>query len=194
MLALGSLLLTSLSGRDVGADTLSRPEIMCDDFPSWDLADDHFANLDSDSIEARVLDSNDNGIPCEGLMPRNRHPSEDFDVVCDDFQHRDEAEYFFETYESRGQNRYGLDRDLDGRPCESLPPLDEIRRVLSRLNRLWRDESPSGADADCGDFANWVEANAFFIRNGGPDSDPHRLDGNNNGVPCESLPGAPDPT
>ena len=76
-------------------------------------------------------------------MPRRGHPSEEFDVICDDFQHREEAEYFFETYESPGQNRYGLDRDLDGRPCEAVPPLDEINRVLSRLNRLWRDESRS---------------------------------------------------
>ncbi len=163
----------------------------CDDYSSWGAANRHFNELDDDSPEIKSLDSNGNGIPCEGMTPRSRHPSEDFKVVCDDFQHRDEAEYFFEIYESPVQNRYGLDRDLDGRPCEAVPPLDEINRVLSRLNRLWHDESQIGGDADCDDFESWGEANDFFIRAGGPDLDPHRLDGDSNGVPCESLPGAP---
>lgn len=97
----------------------------------------------------------------------------------------------FDKYDAPKSNLYGIDRDLDGRPCETLPPLDSINRVLSRLNRLWSDESQSGGDADCGDFDSWAEANAFFIDAGGPSSDPHRLDGDNNGIPCESLPGAP---
>ena len=190
----GLLILFTPGLNTVGADTLVMPETTCDDFASWRLVVDHFSELDSNAVEARVLDSNGNRIPCEGMMPRSRQPHDEFEIICDDFQHRDEAERFFGTHDSPEQNLYGLDRDLDGRPCEALPPLDEIRRVLSRLNRLWRDEPPSGADANCGDFDNWDEANAFFIRNGGPDSDPHRLDGDNNGVPCESLPGAPDPT
>ena len=175
----------------LGADVTEPAVTTCDDYASWEEANSHFNELAEHSPGSRNLDTNNNGIPCEGLMPRSRHPSEDFDVVCDDFQHRDEAEYFFETYESPGLNRYGLDRDLDGRPCEAVPPLDDINRVLSRLNRLWHDESQIGGDADCDDFESWGEANAFFIRAGGPESDPHRLDGDSNGVPCEALPGAP---
>ena len=49
------------------------------------------------------------------------------------------------------------------------------------------DYDPTGPDRDCGDFANWKEANDFFIAAGGPDSDPHRLDGDHNGIPCQSL-------
>ena len=125
-------------------------------------------------------------------MERSRHPSEEFEVICDDFQHRDEAEYFFETHEDREQNRYGLDRDRDGRPCESLPPLDETNRVMSRVNRLWRTDASIEFDRDCDDFDSWVEANAFYLQSGGPDSDPHRLDGDRNGVPCEAFPDAPE--
>ena len=191
MLSIGYLLLTSV--RDVGADIDAPSFPTCDDFPSWDLANQHYQTLDETSAEARILDSNGNRIPCEGLIPRSQHPSEEFDVVCNDFQHRDEAEYFFETYESPGQNRYGLDRDLDGRPCEAVPPLDKISRVLSRLNRIWKAEAQGEFDKDCNDFATWAEANAFFVQAGGPESDPHRLDGDNNGIPCEALPGAPEP-
>jgi len=50
---------------------------------------------------------------------------------------------------------------------------------------------PTGPDRDCGDFDTWQEALAFFEAAGGPDQDPHRLDPDNDGVPCESLPGAP---
>ena len=50
---------------------------------------------------------------------------------------------------------------------------------------------PAGPDRNCSDFDTWQEANAFFLAAGGPNSDPHRLDRNSDGVPCESLPGSP---
>ena len=45
---------------------------------------------------------------------------------------------------------------------------------------------PSGPDRDCGDFSSQGEAQTFFEAAGG--GDPHRLDGDNDGVACESLP------
>ena len=48
--------------------------------------------------------------------------------------------------------------------------------------------NPHGPDCDCGDFSTQREAQAFFIAAGGPDSDPHRLDRNKDGIACESLP------
>lgn len=44
------------------------------------------------------------------------------------------------------------------------------------------------ADRDCSDFSNQAEAQRFYEAQGGPQSDPHRLDGDNDGVACESLP------
>jgi endonuclease YncB( thermonuclease family) len=44
------------------------------------------------------------------------------------------------------------------------------------------------ADKDCGDFATQAEAQQFFLNAGGPQSDPHRLDAEGDGVACESLP------
>lgn len=50
---------------------------------------------------------------------------------------------------------------------------------------------PDGPDRDCGNFETWQESQTFFVAAGGPESDGHRLDGDNNGIACESLPGAP---
>lgn len=43
-------------------------------------------------------------------------------------------------------------------------------------------------DRDCGDFPNQAAAQAFYIANGGPGSDPHNLDAEGDGRACESLP------
>jgi len=43
----------------------------------------------------------------------------------------------------------------------------------------------SAADRDCSDFATWEEAQTFFEQ-AGPD-DPHRLDGDSDGIACEKL-------
>lgn len=47
---------------------------------------------------------------------------------------------------------------------------------------------PNGPDRDCGDFGTHAEAQAFFEAAGGPGSDPHKLDGDHDGVACETLP------
>ncbi|MDA1256514.1 MAG: excalibur calcium-binding domain-containing protein [Chloroflexi bacterium] len=47
---------------------------------------------------------------------------------------------------------------------------------------------PDGPDRDCGDFDTHAEAQAFFEAAGGPTTDRHRLDGDRDGVVCESLP------
>jgi len=46
---------------------------------------------------------------------------------------------------------------------------------------------PLGPDRDCGDFSIWSEAQSFFKAAGGPTRDPHRLDGDNDGIACEGL-------
>jgi endonuclease YncB( thermonuclease family) len=43
-------------------------------------------------------------------------------------------------------------------------------------------------DRDCGDFASQRAAQVFYLRAGGPRSDPHRLDSDGDHVVCESNP------
>ncbi len=47
---------------------------------------------------------------------------------------------------------------------------------------------PNGPDRDCADFKTQAEAQAFYLAAGGPARDPHRLDGDHDGIACESLP------
>lgn len=42
-------------------------------------------------------------------------------------------------------------------------------------------------DRDCGDFQTHVEAQQFYLEQGGPEYDPHRLDRDTNGEACEGL-------
>jgi endonuclease YncB( thermonuclease family) len=51
--------------------------------------------------------------------------------------------------------------------------------------------TPAGAaffDRDCDDFASQAAAQNFFLANGGPQNDPHRLDSEGDGIACESNP------
>lgn len=50
-----------------------------------------------------------------------------------------------------------------------------------------KPEGPAGPDRDCSDFATQAEAQAFFEAAGGPDRDPHRLDGDGDRIACEGL-------
>ena len=43
-------------------------------------------------------------------------------------------------------------------------------------------------DKDCSDFKTQNEAQDFFISQGGPSSDPHKLDADKDGIVCESRP------
>lgn len=43
-------------------------------------------------------------------------------------------------------------------------------------------------DKDCSDFKTQQEAQAFFLSQGGPTNDPHKLDQDKDGVACEGLP------
>lgn len=51
---------------------------------------------------------------------------------------------------------------------------------------------PDGPDRDCSDFSSHAEAQRFFEAAGGPKRDPHRLDGDNDGVACETLQSKPE--
>lgn len=49
-------------------------------------------------------------------------------------------------------------------------------------------DTRTSKDKDCEDFDTQQEAQVFFEKEGGPQSDPHDLDRDKDGVVCESLP------
>jgi endonuclease YncB( thermonuclease family) len=46
----------------------------------------------------------------------------------------------------------------------------------------------TAADLDCSDFSSQASAQSYFLSRGGPSSDPDRLDGDGDGIACESNP------
>jgi endonuclease YncB( thermonuclease family) len=46
----------------------------------------------------------------------------------------------------------------------------------------------TAADLDCADFATQADAQSYFLSRGGPSTDPDRLDGEGDGIACESNP------
>ena len=67
-------------------------------------------------------------------------------------------------------------------------PLGEAGAVVAVISGLAISAPPALAyDRDCSDFNTWRAAQKFYKRHGGPQRDPHRLDGDDDGIACESL-------
>ncbi len=67
----------------------------------------------------------------------------------------------------------------------SFPEVAEPPKVITSKPDLQYD--PFGPDKNCGDFSSWENAQSFFEVAGGPEKDPHRLDGDGDGIACGSL-------
>ena len=123
------------------------------------------------------------------------------DRNCSDFDTWAEAQAFFEAEGGPQSDPHRLDHDGDGIACESLPgapgqstPTPESRAPTPTPTPTPTPGTvydPEGPDRNCSDFDTWAEAQAFYEAAGGPESDPHGLDRDGNGIACESLPGAP---
>ncbi len=60
--------------------------------------------------------------------------------------------------------------------------------ILTAVAALAFTAAPASAgDKDCSDFGTWRQAQKFYKNHGGPKRDPHRLDGDHDGVACEKL-------
>ncbi len=102
-------------------------------------------------------------------------PFEDRD--CGDFATWAEAQSFYEEAGGPASDPHSLDPDGDAVACERLRDAERSAAAT---------EQPMG-DRDCGDFATWEEAQAFYEESGGPASDPHSLDPDGDAIACESL-------
>ncbi|WP_232376469.1 excalibur calcium-binding domain-containing protein [Amycolatopsis aidingensis] len=118
------------------------------------------------------------------------------DLNCSDFDTQPEAQ---EVLDSTPGDPHGLDRDGDGIACESLPggpggePVDPTptkpERTTSSAPKETTTVRQTPEGKNCPDFPNQAAAQA--VLNADP-SDPHRLDGDNDGYACESHFGEPE--
>lgn len=95
------------------------------------------------------------------------------DADCSDFASQEEAQAVLDT--DPGDPNY-LDGEGDGVACESLP---------SSSSPVPAPETVPAGGLDCSDFATREEA--LEVLEADP-SDPNYLDGEGDGIPCESLP------
>ncbi len=71
-------------------------------------------------------------------------------------------------------------------PAPTLPATAAL--VLAGLAIAALPSAAPANDRDCADFPSQRAAQLFFLRHGGPRYDPHRLDGDDDGVACEDNP------
>ena len=191
------------------------PDRNCDEFASWWDAQNFYLASGGPDLDPHLLDRNGDGTACQSLYgsaieetgPPADGPvdsgSDAFeDRNCSDFSTWHEANAFFEAAGGPHVDPHRLDRNGDGVPCESLPGApkagsgggqqDSSSRPTPAPQAEAREEESDFQDRNCSDFETWQEAQDFFISEGGPSLDPHRLDGDGNEIACQSLPGAPD--
>ena len=177
------------------------PDRSCGDFDTWWGAQNFYLAAGGPGSDPHRLDGNADGIVCESLRDANRIEGEPLpsdpasgldDWNCIDFVTWREAQTFFLIEGGPAEDPHRLDINGDGVACESLPG-SPLENVAPEDNTTHSSTEQEGAfvDRNCSDFVSWQHAQDFFLSEGGPDSDLHRLDGNGNGVACESLPDAP---
>lgn len=68
-------------------------------------------------------------------------------------------------------------------------PTNKTKTIpLVSISPIKKETTTVLGDKDCGDFSTHIQAQEFFIAQGGPARDPHKLDGNHDGQACETLP------
>lgn len=180
------------------------PDRSCADFASWWEAQNFYYAAGGPGSDPHRLDGNGDGVACQSLMnmpvevPESVQldpettPAEDVsgfvDRDCRDFDTWQEAQEFFISEGGPGGDPHGLDRDGNGVACQSLPGVteDDLEPPLPAGETPTPEEGVF-VDRNCGDFGTWQEAQDFFLSEGGPENDPHRLDRNGDGIACESL-------
>lgn len=75
-----------------------------------------------------------------------------------------------------------VDSELEEKASEDTETIDTTQQDNQDANLKY---DPNGPDRDCGDFVTQSEAQAFFDAAGS--GDPHRLDGDGDGIACDSL-------
>ena len=179
----------------------------CSDFDTWSEAQSFFESEGGPASDPHRLDRDGDGIACQSLpgAPNNESysnspaspgptptPKPEDTHNCSDFDTWAEAQDFFEAEGGPASDPHRLDRDGDGVACQSLPGAPNSKSTASSSDRLAPTPTVMTPDThNCSDFDTWAEAQAFFESEGGPASDPHRLDGDGDGIACQSLTGAP---
>jgi hypothetical protein len=76
----------------------------------------------------------------------------------------------------------------------ALVQLNPYKPIITPMPRLFEISfdyqgslDPFGLPLKCSQFPSWAEAQALFLKAGGPAQDPHNLDPDGNGIACDEL-------
>lgn len=149
----------------------------------------HHGSPNGDSVESVTTFDPETVVISVGLDNSYGHPSPEalalYEGIGADIYRTDLSGTVVVTASADGE--YLVDADPSAPQLVTPAPSEmEDEAVSASGSSLAYD--PNGSDRDCGDFASQEEAQAFYEAAGGPASDPHRLDGEGDGVACESLP------
>lgn len=141
LLAINVLVLWSMFFVEYGSNADIVVTTRCSEFATWQEAEDYWIENQDIPQVLNGLDSNGNGIPCETLedYPGANLPRADMRFVCDDFDHWEQAQRYFETYVDEYPELLSLDGDRNGVACQDIPAFEDIVAVVKRLNRLERE-------------------------------------------------------
>lgn len=138
--------------------------------------------LNEVQTDASVLSYGDNNYGHPGSNVINR-----LNNIGSDIYSTDELGNILFNVTSNSSNPYWVNTDPSSSTDEQTEqPTTEPEEPANEVDLKY---DPNGPDRDCGDFDTHDEAQNFYEAAGGPESDPHRLDGSDqDGVACESLP------
>ena len=134
-------------------------------------------NTSSDSVPGENSPSVSYDAPSDNTS-YGPSPDDGIDYDCSDFATQSEAQAYYDADPSDPSD---LDGDYDGVVCESLDSGGSVDAGES----LGAPSPDDGLDYDCADFATQAEAQDFYDQD---PSDPSGLDGDYNGIACESNP------
>ena len=184
------------------------PDRDCGDFDTYEEALDFFLAAGGPERDPHLLDSNGDGEPCTSL-PRSGTSGET--KVVDAFASAPipSPTPHFPAPTSAAR----IISDVPSTPSATAiptptpmpvatprptatptPTATDIPTPTPHVRQFSLSElpfNPYGTDRNCDDFATWWDVQNFYHAAGGPSDDPHRLDGNGDGIACASLPGAP---
>jgi hypothetical protein len=92
------------------------------------------------------------------------------------------------TAHSGGTDKGGChtEKKTGKRHCHGKPKAKQARPTARSEAKTYSKSLGKGGDYNCPDFATQTAAQAFYIKNGGPKFDLHKLDADKDGIACES--------
>ena len=176
----------------------------CSDFDTWQEAQDFFLSEGGPENDPHNLDRNSDGMVCESLPGAPGSASEPTAVPIATTTAAPEPTL---TPTAAAAPTMMPTPTFTATPAPTMTPAptSTATAVPTAIATPTTTPSPTSTttplptmtpappfeDRNCSDFDTWQEAQDFFLSEGGPEEDPHRLDRNRDGVACESLPGAP---